>query len=315
MNCQKCGQPVGEGTKLCGKCGAQTTGESLTARHSATIWQRLVNYLIDRVGYGILAVIFIGIFVGVTFLFSGQGYSARTTFFIAWLLLIVAYPAYYIFFETIWQRTPGKWASDTKVVCLDGSKPKFWRIVGRTFARLIPFEQFSYLFGEYPYGWHDQITKTMVVPAEYTPEEIAQINPREKGKTHPIAVVIGTVVILLFIIAIVGVFSSVVLVSLDTARARAYDAGVRAALIQMRSNYIASDPGVEGGAINFCNDPQMIATLNKFLTTQYQCFNNENHWALSVKLKTEPGHWCVDDVSLGGRVQPKAISSFSCDTE
>jgi uncharacterized RDD family membrane protein YckC len=51
----------------------------------------------------------------------------------------------------------------TKVVSRKtGKKPPFWTIVGRTFARLIPFDGFSFLT-ENPIGWHDSLSGTMVV--------------------------------------------------------------------------------------------------------------------------------------------------------
>jgi uncharacterized RDD family membrane protein YckC len=67
---------------------------------------------------------------------------------------------YYIFFEGLWARTPGKFVFGTIVVNEQGGRPSFGQIVGRTFCRFIPFEAFSCL-GER--GWHDSIPKTIVV--------------------------------------------------------------------------------------------------------------------------------------------------------
>ena len=68
---------------------------------------------------------------------------------------------YYLFFEGIWARTPGKWLLGTRVVSRDGTKPPFLRIVRRTLARLVPFEQFTFL-DEIP-GFHDRASKTLVI--------------------------------------------------------------------------------------------------------------------------------------------------------
>jgi uncharacterized RDD family membrane protein YckC len=68
--------------------------------------------------------------------------------------------AFYVFFEGVWARTPGKFILGTIVVNANGAKPSFGQIVGRTLCRFIPFEPFSF-FGEE--GWHDSIPKTRVV--------------------------------------------------------------------------------------------------------------------------------------------------------
>jgi len=67
---------------------------------------------------------------------------------------------YYIVFEGIWSRTPGKWAFGTVVVNEAGARPSFRQIAGRTACRFIPFEAFSF-FGVR--GWHDSIPNTRVV--------------------------------------------------------------------------------------------------------------------------------------------------------
>lgn len=69
---------------------------------------------------------------------------------------------YYLPFEATTGRTIGKYITGTKVVDADGLKPSVGQIVGRTFARFIPFEIFSFL-GTYPRGWHDKLSGTYVV--------------------------------------------------------------------------------------------------------------------------------------------------------
>jgi uncharacterized RDD family membrane protein YckC len=49
-----------------------------------------------------------------------------------------------------------------KVVNEKGGRPSFGQILGRTFARLIPFEAFSFL-GTTGRGLHDSVAKTFVV--------------------------------------------------------------------------------------------------------------------------------------------------------
>jgi uncharacterized RDD family membrane protein YckC len=70
--------------------------------------------------------------------------------------------SYFVFFEGLMARTPGKFICGTKVVDEKGGPASFGQILGRSACRFIPFEQFSFL-GER--GWHDSISKTLVVLA------------------------------------------------------------------------------------------------------------------------------------------------------
>ncbi len=79
------------------------------------------------------------------------------------LLGITIVFAYYVFFEALWARTPGKLLFGTRVVNEDGGKPTIGQVLGRTACRFIPFEGLS-CFGER--GWHDSIPKTYVVLAK-----------------------------------------------------------------------------------------------------------------------------------------------------
>lgn len=69
---------------------------------------------------------------------------------------------YYLFFEGLWARTPGKLLFGTVVVNEAGGKPSLGQVLGRTVSRFIPFEALS-TFGERP--WHDSLPKTRVVMA------------------------------------------------------------------------------------------------------------------------------------------------------
>jgi uncharacterized RDD family membrane protein YckC len=76
---------------------------------------------------------------------------------LTWLMML----GYYLFFEGVFGVTPAKLITKTRVVRLDGSKPSFAQILGRTFARFVPFEPFSFFGGSA--GWHDRWSKTAVV--------------------------------------------------------------------------------------------------------------------------------------------------------
>jgi uncharacterized RDD family membrane protein YckC len=70
--------------------------------------------------------------------------------------------AYYILMEWLFQRTIAKFLTGTIVVNQDGQRPTLKQVLGRSFARFIPFEPFSF-FGAKPIGWHDSLSKTLVI--------------------------------------------------------------------------------------------------------------------------------------------------------
>lgn len=227
MFCQKCGNQLIEGSVFCSKCGqgisnivSPTVSPVKEPLLPANAWKRLANNLLDSVGYIIFVFIiffFIGFMSGV---FGAEDFNTESIFFT--LIIYIAMFVYFIFFESIWQRTPGKWATGTKVVRFDGDKPKFMQIVGRTFARIIPFEVFSFLGSSNPLGWHDRLPKTFVVPEKYTKEDVMSLNPEELKKKHSnIAIII---IVIFATIMFVGILASVVLASLNSAREKAKEA-------------------------------------------------------------------------------------------
>jgi uncharacterized RDD family membrane protein YckC len=73
--------------------------------------------------------------------------------------LIVMF-SYYLFFEWLWARTPGKLIFGTIVVTESGGEPSLGQLVKRTLCRFIPFEPLSFLGAR---GWHDSISRTRVI--------------------------------------------------------------------------------------------------------------------------------------------------------
>lgn len=72
------------------------------------------------------------------------------------------YLFYYILMEHNYGKTIGKMMTETKVVNHLGQKPTLGQIIGRTFARYIPLEPFSFL-GSDSWRWHDSLSKTYVI--------------------------------------------------------------------------------------------------------------------------------------------------------
>ncbi len=68
----------------------------------------------------------------------------------------------YLFMESFFGATMGKFATGIKVVTENGVKPNFIKILLRTLCRLIPFDVLSFL-GKSGRFWHDSFSKTYVV--------------------------------------------------------------------------------------------------------------------------------------------------------
>lgn len=99
------------------------------------------------------------------------------------LFMIVAF-LYYVVCEACAGATLGKFITHTKVLTEEGQKPSFGAVVIRSLARLIPFEGFSFI-GEYSIGWHDQLSKTVVVDIHKYDREV-RFKKYAGGVNYPI---------------------------------------------------------------------------------------------------------------------------------
>lgn len=72
------------------------------------------------------------------------------------------FTAYYVIFEATFGWTVAKLITRTRVVDEDGRTPTFMKVLGRSLARSVPFEPFSFL-GRTGVGWHDRWSGTRVV--------------------------------------------------------------------------------------------------------------------------------------------------------
>jgi hypothetical protein len=76
----------------------------------------------------------------------------------AMLSLQVAFLAAYLLTEGLFQLSPLKVLTGTQVVRNStGQSPSWRRIIGRSLSRLIPLNEFSFIFGR---GWHDKLSDT-----------------------------------------------------------------------------------------------------------------------------------------------------------
>ncbi|WP_440791222.1 RDD family protein [Pedobacter sp. 22226] len=71
---------------------------------------------------------------------------------------------YYLVTEGVFNTSIGKTILGNLIVDNNAGRPNLGQRIGRTFARLIPFEAFSFIF--LYRGWHDSLTQTYIVKSE-----------------------------------------------------------------------------------------------------------------------------------------------------
>lgn len=146
---------------------AETISDERLKIDPASRWRRFFNWLIDYACFTLLSMLVLLPYA--TWLYVRGGDAALEALETPNLLRdygvgIAAMLLYYIPMESIFGFTIGKLVTGTRVVTEDGGKPRWGQIVGRTFARFIPFEPFSLLFSsDERRSWHDSLPKLYVV--------------------------------------------------------------------------------------------------------------------------------------------------------
>ena len=108
---------------------------------------RATNYLID---FSIIIILWIGI----TIVFRNSNTEVSDFYFLMFL--------YYLILELFFRQTIGKMITKTIVVKKDGKRANFLNILIRSFLRLIPIDNISYLFGT-ERGFHDVLSSTKLI--------------------------------------------------------------------------------------------------------------------------------------------------------
>lgn len=130
----------------------------LTQSVSASPWLRLVNFVLDYIGTVVLIIIVSLACVH----FLGDEILDKIATIPDIFLGAIGRVVYYLVWESITHRTPGKLITRTKVVSANGMPLTFGQVLGRSMTRIVPFELFSFANTE-GRGWHDKWPKTYVV--------------------------------------------------------------------------------------------------------------------------------------------------------
>ncbi|MFH1454969.1 MAG: type II secretion system protein [bacterium] len=124
-----------------------------------------------------------------------------------------------------------------------------------------------------------------------------------------------TLIELLVVIAIIGILSSVVLASLNSARGKGSDAAVKSGLANMRAQAELFYDGHAQSYATLCTDPQFGAMFAQATSTggSGACFADATAWSASAGLKgTANKFWCVGSTGVSKQVDAQAMSTSSC---
>ena len=129
-----------------------------------------------------------------------------------------------------------------------------------------------------------------------------------------------TLIELLVVIAIIGILSSVVLASLNTARTKGADAAVKADMASIRSQaeivYDTAGPTI--GYDNVCADPVIVKQLTAAYaaagtTYTLTCGDSVGAWAAAAPLKGG-GAYCVDSTGAAKTTTGTGTTAYTAVT-
>jgi uncharacterized RDD family membrane protein YckC len=117
---------------------------------------RVLNFIVDTL-------VISGISYGINKWWDFQVMFWKYTFIPPYVFFWSVMFVYYTVFEAIFNRSPAKWLSISKVENRNGGKPAFWQILVRSLIRLTIIDCFFIPFLDKPL--HDYLSRTEVVEA------------------------------------------------------------------------------------------------------------------------------------------------------
>ncbi|NNF02039.1 MAG: RDD family protein [Bacteroidia bacterium] len=121
-------------------------------------WKRFINLCVDNIFVSFMLIVIL-----VALILAGSVQENFLDSFMINIYLILGQVIFYTLMEFLLNgRTFGKYITGTKMLSTNGNKATFSQVFGRSWARIIPFEAFSF-FGKPGKGWHDSMSGTMVI--------------------------------------------------------------------------------------------------------------------------------------------------------
>lgn len=137
--------------------------EDYTQYRLASKGKRLANFIIDMIVF-YLVIMILAFLLGVLQVVLKKDLTSwmeNINPLVDRLLSMLLYALYFCVVEGIFKgRSLGKLITKTKAIGEDGMPMNASEILNRSFCRIIPFDQLSFL-GDH--GWHDRLSKTMVI--------------------------------------------------------------------------------------------------------------------------------------------------------
>ena len=167
--CSRCGRPLREIRDIRPPLAVRTNSARPTPTANIVVASqslRFINFLFDYIGIWIfvfLLLLLAAFGLGITGTYDPTAWDNSLQGLPSYALSILLFFIYYLLFEAVTGRTPGKILTGTRVVNTDGSKPDFRVILKRSALRLVPFEAFSFFGSRTPQGWHDSVSGTLVI--------------------------------------------------------------------------------------------------------------------------------------------------------
>lgn len=146
--------------EIISKAFVERKSVSIVENDIVSSFTRLLHFVIDS----LVALVLAFFMAGCTVFFLRDILGIQDQIFRGFLTTFVflfSYFGYYMVMEAKFQKTVGKFTTNTKVVLANGAKPSTATIFVRTLCRLIPIDLFSYIFVKN--GIHDFLSKTHVV--------------------------------------------------------------------------------------------------------------------------------------------------------